>query len=222
MTVSTNLGPWVNRRGVFDRHTRNDVFRDANLASVQRWGMAPTGQHIELGIAGGGDAAMQRHLRREKAVDRARLASEGDMAFVALDADEAYIEGAMARGGAGVVHPASPTAAKLDHGEAAACQIDSPECGAPLGDVGVPVGRDGDRLDLSRAFGEDGREEFRVDDDAEEIRQATRAWEQAGNSGTTNDRLRVEAGVVMEKGARCSACRRFARGQPGQQRLPLV
>ncbi|MBU6498594.1 MAG: transketolase, partial [Rhodospirillales bacterium] len=35
VTVSTNLGPWVNRRGVFDRHTRNDVFRDAKLASAQ-------------------------------------------------------------------------------------------------------------------------------------------------------------------------------------------
>ncbi len=33
VTVSTNLGPWVNRRGIFDRHTRNDVFRDAKLAS---------------------------------------------------------------------------------------------------------------------------------------------------------------------------------------------
>jgi pyruvate dehydrogenase E1 component len=51
VAVSTNLGPWVNRRGVFDRHTRNDVFRDAKLASAQRWGMAPSGQHIELGIA---------------------------------------------------------------------------------------------------------------------------------------------------------------------------
>ncbi len=51
VTVSTNLGPWVNRRGVFDRHTRNDVFRDSKLASAQRWGMAPSGQHIELGIA---------------------------------------------------------------------------------------------------------------------------------------------------------------------------
>ena len=51
VTVSTSLGPWVNRRGVFDRHTRNDVFRDAKLASAQRWGMAPGGQHIELGIA---------------------------------------------------------------------------------------------------------------------------------------------------------------------------
>ena len=43
VTVSTNLGPWVNRRGVFDRHTRNDVFRDAKLASAQRWGMSPEG-----------------------------------------------------------------------------------------------------------------------------------------------------------------------------------
>ncbi len=51
VTVSTSLGPWVNRRGVFDRHTRNDVFRDQKLASAQRWGMSPTGQHVELGIA---------------------------------------------------------------------------------------------------------------------------------------------------------------------------
>jgi pyruvate dehydrogenase E1 component len=51
VTVSTNLGPWVNRRGVFDRHLKNDVFRDAKLASAQRWGMSPDGQHIELGIA---------------------------------------------------------------------------------------------------------------------------------------------------------------------------
>src|SRR6187549_136325 len=51
VTVSTNLGPWVNRRGLFDRHLKNDVFRDAKLASAQRWGMSPEGQHIELGIA---------------------------------------------------------------------------------------------------------------------------------------------------------------------------
>lgn len=51
VTVSTNLGPWVNRRGIFDRHKKNDVFRDSKLASAQRWGMSPGGQHIELGIA---------------------------------------------------------------------------------------------------------------------------------------------------------------------------
>jgi pyruvate dehydrogenase E1 component len=51
VTVSTSLGPWVNRRGLFDRHIRNDVFRDTKVASTQRWGMSPSGQHIELGIA---------------------------------------------------------------------------------------------------------------------------------------------------------------------------
>jgi pyruvate dehydrogenase E1 component len=51
VAVSTNLGPWINRRGVFDRHTRDDVFRDGKLASAQRWGTSPDGQHIELGIA---------------------------------------------------------------------------------------------------------------------------------------------------------------------------
>ncbi len=51
VAVSTNLGPWINRRGVFDRHVREDVFRDGKLASAQRWGTNPAGQHIELGIA---------------------------------------------------------------------------------------------------------------------------------------------------------------------------
>jgi pyruvate dehydrogenase E1 component len=51
VTVSTNLGGWVNRRGLFDRHERADVFRDEKVVSAQRWQMSPEGQHIELGIA---------------------------------------------------------------------------------------------------------------------------------------------------------------------------
>jgi pyruvate dehydrogenase E1 component len=51
VTVSTNLGPWVNRRGIFDRAERADTFREENVVSAQRWGMSPRGQHIELGIA---------------------------------------------------------------------------------------------------------------------------------------------------------------------------
>ena len=51
VTVSTSLGPWVNRRGVFSRSLRNDVFRDQKVASAQKWVMTPDGQHIELGIA---------------------------------------------------------------------------------------------------------------------------------------------------------------------------
>ncbi len=51
VTVSTNLGGWVNRRGVFDRQSAGDAFRDQEVASMQKWELAPSGQHIELGIA---------------------------------------------------------------------------------------------------------------------------------------------------------------------------
>lgn len=51
VTVSTNLGGWVNRRGLFDRTERADIFREEKVVSAQRWAMAPHGQHIELGIA---------------------------------------------------------------------------------------------------------------------------------------------------------------------------
>jgi pyruvate dehydrogenase E1 component len=51
VTVSTNLGGWVNRRGLFERTERQDVFRNEKVVSAQRWFMSPRGQHIELGIA---------------------------------------------------------------------------------------------------------------------------------------------------------------------------
>jgi len=51
VTVSTNLGLWVNRRGIFDRAERADTFREEQVVSAQRWAMSPQGQHIELGIA---------------------------------------------------------------------------------------------------------------------------------------------------------------------------
>jgi len=51
VTVSTNLGGFVNQRGLFARDSRNDRFREASIASAQRWAMGPSGQHIELGIA---------------------------------------------------------------------------------------------------------------------------------------------------------------------------
>jgi pyruvate dehydrogenase E1 component len=51
VTVSTNLGGWVNRRGLFARHERGDTFRDERIASSQKWVFGPQGQHIELGIA---------------------------------------------------------------------------------------------------------------------------------------------------------------------------
>jgi pyruvate dehydrogenase E1 component len=51
VTVSTNLGPWVNRRGLFSMQTREDVFKERGLMSPQKWGMSTEGQHMELGIA---------------------------------------------------------------------------------------------------------------------------------------------------------------------------
>ena len=51
VTVSTNLGGWVNRRGLFAREERGDTFRDERIPSAQKWTFGPRGQHIELGIA---------------------------------------------------------------------------------------------------------------------------------------------------------------------------
>jgi len=51
VTVSTNLGGWVNRRGVFDRAEGADRFKEEKIASTYRWAQGPQGQHLELGIA---------------------------------------------------------------------------------------------------------------------------------------------------------------------------
>jgi pyruvate dehydrogenase E1 component len=51
VTVSTNLGAWVNQRGLFRRGELHDVFAEAKIASAQKWSGGNKGQHIELGIA---------------------------------------------------------------------------------------------------------------------------------------------------------------------------
>ena len=51
VTVSTNLGPWVNRRGLFGTSEIADTFRAEQIPSTQKWRFSPEGQHIELGIA---------------------------------------------------------------------------------------------------------------------------------------------------------------------------
>ncbi len=51
VTVSTNLGPWVNRRGLWAHTEAEDVFRELKVVSAQLWRKTPRGQHIELGIA---------------------------------------------------------------------------------------------------------------------------------------------------------------------------
>ena len=51
VTVSTNLGAWVNRRGLYAREEMADVFRTERIPSTFHWRFSPGGQHLELGIA---------------------------------------------------------------------------------------------------------------------------------------------------------------------------
>ena len=51
VTVSTNLGGWVNRRRLFRRKAQEDMFSKEAIGSFQRWVVSPKGQHVELGIA---------------------------------------------------------------------------------------------------------------------------------------------------------------------------
>jgi pyruvate dehydrogenase E1 component len=51
VTVSTNLGAWVNRRGLFAKAETADLFKKEKIPSTFTWDYSPKGQHIELGIA---------------------------------------------------------------------------------------------------------------------------------------------------------------------------
>ncbi|PWC90214.1 transketolase [Azospirillum sp. TSO5] len=51
VTVSTNLGAWVNRRGLFAKREMADLFKKERIPSTYSWEFSPKGQHLELGIA---------------------------------------------------------------------------------------------------------------------------------------------------------------------------
>jgi pyruvate dehydrogenase E1 component len=51
VTVSTNLGAWVNRRHLFAPEEMADLFQKEAIPSTQKWRFGPDGQHMELGIA---------------------------------------------------------------------------------------------------------------------------------------------------------------------------
>ena len=51
VTVSTNLGGWVNRRGLFAREEMRDLFKSERIPSTFNWDFSAKGQHMELGIA---------------------------------------------------------------------------------------------------------------------------------------------------------------------------
>ena len=51
VTQTTNLGGFVNQRGLFRRSQVADIFREAKIPSAQKWAAHTSGQHLELGIA---------------------------------------------------------------------------------------------------------------------------------------------------------------------------
>ncbi|MDZ3832816.1 MAG: transketolase [Sphingopyxis sp.] len=51
VTQTTNLGGFVNQRGLFRRQELADVFQKAKIPSAQKWAAHAAGQHVELGIA---------------------------------------------------------------------------------------------------------------------------------------------------------------------------
>jgi pyruvate dehydrogenase E1 component len=79
VTVSTNLGGWVNRRGLFAREEMADTFRTERIPSTFHWRFSPQGQHLELGIAEMNLFTMLSALGLSHAVNGERLLPIGTL-----------------------------------------------------------------------------------------------------------------------------------------------
>jgi pyruvate dehydrogenase E1 component len=79
VTVSTNLGPWVNRRGLFAREALADTFKSERIPSTFNWEFSPKGQHIELGIAEMNLFILLSALGLSHAIDGERLLPIGTL-----------------------------------------------------------------------------------------------------------------------------------------------
>jgi pyruvate dehydrogenase E1 component len=73
VTVSTNLGAWVNRRGLFARDATPDLFKAERIPSTYNWAFSPQGQHLELGIAESNLMIMLSALGLSHSINGARL-----------------------------------------------------------------------------------------------------------------------------------------------------
>jgi pyruvate dehydrogenase E1 component len=51
VAVSTNLGAWINRRGIYAPEARPNHWHAHGVETLLQWNEGPSGQHIELGIA---------------------------------------------------------------------------------------------------------------------------------------------------------------------------
>ena len=79
VTVSTNLGAWVNRRGLFAREQLADTFKTERIPSTFHWRFSPTGQHMELGIAEMNLFTMLSALGLSHAINGERLLPVGTL-----------------------------------------------------------------------------------------------------------------------------------------------
>ena len=79
VTVSTNLGGWVNRRGLFSKEARGDVFKDQRVPSTFNWSSSTAGQHMELGIAESNLFILLSALGLSHAISGARLLPVGTL-----------------------------------------------------------------------------------------------------------------------------------------------
>ncbi|MFT8246145.1 1-deoxy-D-xylulose-5-phosphate synthase N-terminal domain-containing protein [Roseomonas sp. BN140053] len=79
VTVSTNLGAWVNRRGLHARQEMADLFRKERIPSTFNWQASPSGQHLELGIAEMNLFLMLSALGLSHSVHGARLLPVGTL-----------------------------------------------------------------------------------------------------------------------------------------------
>jgi pyruvate dehydrogenase E1 component len=79
VTVSTNLGAWVNRRGLFAKAENHDLFRQEKIPSTFNWDFSPKGQHIELGIAEMNLFIMLSALGLSHSINGARLLPVGTL-----------------------------------------------------------------------------------------------------------------------------------------------
>jgi pyruvate dehydrogenase E1 component len=90
VTVSTNLGPWVNRRGLFARDTLADTFKMERIPSTYAWEFGPSGQHLELGIAESNLMIMLSALGLSHSINGVRLLPVGTVydPFIYRSADQ--------------------------------------------------------------------------------------------------------------------------------------
>ena len=79
VTVSTNLGGWVNRRGLFARQAMADTFKSERIPSIFNWEFSSQGQHIELGIAEMNLFALLSALGLSHAINGERLLPIGTL-----------------------------------------------------------------------------------------------------------------------------------------------